>query len=274
MIFYVLLSIVLLVILLYLLAIMPKIYNKPDLTPFMGRYYAHRGLHQSKKTSPENSIAAFKLAVDNNYGIELDVQLTKDHVPVVFHDYNLLRTCGVDKKVRDLTFKELQEYNLYKSTQKIPTLKSVLELVDGKVPLIIEYKVEARDTSVCPISNDLLKNYNGTYCIESFNPFVLLWYKKYYPNVMRGQLSSNFLKDKEDGNKVLYFMLQNLLLNFLTKPHFIAYSHTHHNMLSLRICRKLYKTTTFAWTLNSNEELEYSRKHFDFFIFDRFIPTK
>lgn len=274
MIFYVLLTIILLTILLYLLAIMPKIYNKPDLTPFVGRYYAHRGLHQSKKKSPENSIAAFKLAVENNYGIELDVQLTKDNVPVVFHDYDLKRICGVDKKVRNITYKELQEYTLYNSTEKIPTLKSVLELVDGKVPLIIEYKVEFKDTSVCPLSNDLLKNYNGTYCIESFNPFVLLWYKKYKPNIMRGQLSSNFLKDNENGSKLLYFILQNLLLNFITKPHFIAYRHTHHNMLSLRICRSLYKTTTFAWTINSNEELEYSRKYFDFFIFDRFIPAE
>jgi len=253
---------------------MPKIWNKPNITPFIGRYYAHRGLHQSKKTSPENSMAAFKLALDNNYGIELDVQLTKDNVPVVFHDYNLLRLCGVDIKVRDITYKELQKYSLYKSKEKIPTLKSVLELVDGKVPLIIEYKVDGMDTSVCPIANDILKDYYGTYCIESFNPYVLLWYKRYRPNIMRGQLSSHFLKEKEDGNKYLYFLLQNLLLNFMTKPHFIAYSHTHHYMLSLRICRKLYKTTTFAWTLHSNEELEYSRKHFDFFIFDRFIPAK
>ncbi len=259
---------------LYLLAIMPKMKHRPDLTPFRGRYYAHRGLHQSKRKSPENSMAAFKMAVDQNYGIELDVQLSKDNIPVIFHDYNLQRICGVDKKVCDLTYEELLEYNLYNSKEKIPTLKSFLEMVDGKVPLIVEFKVEASNTLVCDEAIKLLDNYKGVYCIESFNPLVLLWFKKNRPNIMRGQLASNLLKDKESGNQFLYFILQNLLLNFMTKPDFIAYNHVHRYMLSLKLCRLLYKIPTFAWTIKTSEDLESNRGYFDFFIFDHFVPNK
>lgn len=78
---------------------MPKISNTPDFTPFMARYYAHRGgLHNNKNSNPENSMTAFKLAIENQYGIELDVQLSKDGIPVIFHDFDLKRACGIDKK--------------------------------------------------------------------------------------------------------------------------------------------------------------------------------
>lgn len=258
---------------LYLLAIMPKVSNRPDLAPFKGRYYAHRGLHQSKKVSPENSMAAFKLAVEQNYGIELDVQLTKDRIPVIFHDYNLQRICGMDLKLCDLTYKELEAYTLYKSTERIPTLKSVLDMVNGRVPLIVEFKSGNSDISVCKESVKLLDRYKGVYCIESFNPLILMWYKKNRPAIVRGQLSSNLIKDEEKGHPVLLFILQNLMLNFLTKPDFVAYNHKYTDMLSFNICRVFYKIPTFAWTIRSNEDLEFNKKYFDYFIFDRFIPN-
>ena len=70
----------------YLIAIMPRMMGRPDYAPLMGHYYAHRGLHDNETDAPENSMAAFRKAVDAGYGIELDVQLTKDRIPVVFHD--------------------------------------------------------------------------------------------------------------------------------------------------------------------------------------------
>ncbi|MFV0344387.1 MAG: glycerophosphodiester phosphodiesterase family protein [Anaerocolumna sp.] len=257
---------------LYLLAIMPKLLNRPDLKLWQGKYYAHRGLHQNPDMIPENSMAAFKLAVKHKYGIEMDVQLTKDNIPVVFHDYTLKRVCGVDKKVRDLTFKELQQFRLHDSDEKIPTFQSVLDMVAGNVPLIIEYKVELHDVSVCKVADPILKNYSGLYCIKSFNPLVLLWYKKNNPKIMRGQLASNFIKDKESGNLVLYYILQNLLLNFITKPNFISYNYAHRNMLSIVLCRKLYRIPTFAWTLKNQKDLDNSKDYFDFYIFEQFIP--
>ncbi len=269
-----LLTTIVIILILYLMAIMPKITNRHDLTPWQGRYYAHRGLHLNPKESPENSMTAFGLAVSHNYGIEMDVQLSKDNIPVIFHDYNLKRVCGVDKKVRELTYAELQELTLHQSTEHIPTFRSVLDMVNGQVPLIIELKVEFHDTLVCNIAASMLDKYKGLYCIESFNPLVLLWYKKKRPNIMRGQLSSNLIKDKEVGSPYLYFVLQNLLLNFITKPDFISYNYIHRNMLSFVLCRRLYKTAAFAWTIKTQEELNESRNSFDFFIFDHFIPQE
>lgn len=267
------LLIFLIFIVLYLIAIMPKMHKRHDMTPWMGRYYAHRGLHQSKKKTPENSLAAFQLAVEHNYGIELDVQLTKDRIPVVCHDYSVKRVCGIDKKICDMTLEELQHLKLYTSNETIPKFESVLKLINGKVPIIVEFKVEAHDTSVCDIAAPMLDHYKGQYCIESFNPLVLLWYKKNRPSIIRGQLSSNLLKDKEEGDKRLYFILSNLLLNFLTKPDFIAYNHIHTDMLSFGICRKLYHVPTFAWTIQSQEALDESKTYFDYVIFDKFIPN-
>lgn len=261
-------------VLLYMLAIMPKLSKNPKVDQFDGWFYAHRGLHNKKTQAPENSMAAFKLAVEQGYGIELDVQLTKDKVAVVHHDYDLKRSCGVDKKISDLDYKELQEYKLFKSQERIPTFREVLDLIGGKVPVIVELKIPWKPHNTCIAASKELKNYRGLYCIESFNPFGLGWYKKHFPQVVRGQLSTDFIKEKIEGSKMQYFILKHLLLNFYTKPDFIAYQHKYKKGLSFTICRKLFKTKTAAWTIKSQKELSDSNDYFELFIFERFIPEK
>lgn len=112
---------------LYLLMIMPRMLHRPDKTPFEGVLYAHRGLHDNTSDAPENSMAAFRRAVDAGFGIEMDVQLTLDKVPVVFHDFSLKRVCGVDKKVADYTYEELQQFTLFDSNERIPKFADFLE---------------------------------------------------------------------------------------------------------------------------------------------------
>lgn len=262
------------IIILYLLAIMPKLSKNPNHAEFDGWLYVHRGLHNNKKGTPENSLKAFKNAVDNRYGIELDVQLTKDLVPVVIHDYNLLRACNVDRKVSDTTYEELSGYRLFKSQEKIPKLTEVLKCVDGKVPLIIELKIPWSATATCETVSSLLKDYKGLYCIESFNPFGLIWYKKHCPEIVRGQLSTDFVKEKIEGSKVQYFILKHLLFNFYTKPDFIAYQHEYKKNLSFTICRKLYRTKTVAWTVKNQEDMDSCLKYYDLIIFDHFNPIQ
>lgn len=265
--------IVAIVIVLYLLAIMPRMTHKPDKIPFWGVLYAHRGLHDNESDAPENSMKAFEKAVEAGYGIELDVQLSKDKVPVVFHDFTLERVCGVKGKIYDYTYEELQQFRLCKSEEKIPRFEDFLKMVDGRTPLIVEYKMEWMDASVCPLADEILRKYRGIYCIESFNPLALLWYRKHHSEVMRGQLSDAFLQ--EEGMKgLLYFALEHMLLNFATKPDFIAYNHKYYWTLSRQICRKLYRNLAVAWTIRSQGELEARRKDFDLFIFDSFIPEK
>ncbi|MCX4304314.1 MAG: glycerophosphodiester phosphodiesterase family protein [Acetatifactor sp.] len=263
---------------LYLLMIMPRMVGKPDTAPFQKWLYAHRGLHSNEPAqrgedmAPENSLRAFRRAVEAGFGIEMDVQMTKDHIPVVFHDFTLKRICGREGKVCDYTYEELQQFPLCGSDQRIPKFKDVLSCVDGKVPLIVELKIEAADLSVCPAADGLLAEYKGMYCIESFNPLGLFWYRMHRRRVVRGQLAEAFLRDKKFSG-ILYFVLQNLVFNWLTKPDFIAYNHSHYDMLSRRLCRKLYHNMAAAWTIKSQEQLEQARKHFDLFIFDSFVPS-
>lgn len=257
---------------LYLLIIMPKLKQNADFKNFDGWLYAHRGLHDNKSKAPENSLEAFRLAVENHYGIELDVHLTKDNVPIILHDYNLQRTCGVDKKVAELTYEELKQYHLFGTEETIPTLQEALDIVGGKVPLIIELKIPFRAKRICEVVSKHLASYSGVYCMESFNPFGLMWYKKHQPKVIRGQLATDFIREKVAGNRIQYFILKHLLMNFLAKPDFIAYHHVYRRSLSFTICRKLYRVRTAAWTIKTQAELEENRNYYHYFIFEGFVP--
>ncbi len=268
---YTLIIVITVLMILYLLAIMPRLGNRKARLDFLGVYYAHRGLHNNESKAPENSLAAFKKAVEAGYGIEMDVQLTKDKVPVVFHDFTLKRICGKEGKVCDYTFQELKEFKLCGSEERIPAFEQVLNLVGGKVPLIVELKVEWTDISVCPLADEMLRNYKGLYCIESFNPLALFWYRRHHSDVVRGQLSDGFLKSGEFKG-ILYVFLQNLMLNWITKPDFIAYNHRYADVCARKICRSLYKNMAVAWTIKSQQELEKAKNKFDIFIFDSFIP--
>lgn len=256
---------------LYLLAIMPRLGNQKTARKFLGVYYAHRGLHDNASHAPENSLTAFRKAVKAGFGIELDVQVTKDRVPVVFHDFTLERICKKPGKVCDYTWEELKEFTLCDSQERIPRFEDVLKLVNGKVPLIVELKVEWMDIFVCPAADALLQEYKGPYCVESFNPMVLLWYRRYHNKIVRGQLSDGFTKSGE-FHGILYGLLQNLMLNWMTKPDFVAYNHKYANVAARKLCRGLYRNIAVAWTIQSQEELERARNQFDLFIFDSFIP--
>lgn len=270
---YVVLIVILVLVVLYFLAIKPRLSRQKQWAPFKGVFYAHRGLHDNETEAPENSLPAFKKAVKAGYGIELDVQLTRDRVPVVFHDFTLERACGKPGKVYDYTYEELQQFPLFQSEERIPRFEEVLRVIDGKVPLIVEIKLEWMDLTVCAYVDRMLREYKGLYCIESFNPLALVWYRRYHNDVLRGQLSDAFLKEGEYRG-VLYWLLQNLLLNWMTKPDFVAYNHKYADNLSRRLCRKLYKNMAAAWTIKSRQELEAAKEEFDVFIFDSFIPKE
>lgn len=255
----------------YIFLIAPRMFGKPDRTPLYGVLYAHRGLFDNNTDAPENSLAAFRKAVEAGYGIELDVQLSKDNQLVVFHDASLKRMCGVDGNVWEYTLEELQQFKLADSTETIPTFKDVLATVDGKVPLIIEYKLDVPQTKVCELANEQLKKYSGTYCIECFHPLAVLWYKKNRPDVIRGQLCMEYWKEEKYKGKLMFLLLSYLVTNVATRPDFIAYQHSDASNLSRRICAKL-GALSVAWTIKNQEQFEEAKKHFDLFIFDSFIP--
>lgn len=260
--------------LLYLYLIMPRVKDRPSQERLDGWLYAHRGFYNNNTDAPENSLKAFSDAIDYGYGIELDIQLSKDHVPVVFHDYTLKRVTGVDRKVNELTLSELKALRLYDSNESIPTLKETLQLVEGMVPLIIEFKVERFDLTLCEKAMELLDSYEGDYCVESFNPLVLHWFKKNRDTIICGQLADDFIKEKEPGNKVLMFCLSRLLFNWFTKPDFIAYNHKYATNTSLQLVRKLYHLPTAAWTVRNQYDYDNNKHYFDYIIFENFTPLR
>ena len=158
----VLLIFIIVLLILYLLLVSPKMIHRADRKLFLKNvFYAHRGLFDNDSDAPENSLAAFQKAVDAGYGMELDIQLTKDDKVVVFHDATLDRMCGVEGNVWDYTLEELKQFKLLNSNENIPTFEEVLKLVAGKTPLIVEYKLDRPLMKVCELGNALLSRYEG-----------------------------------------------------------------------------------------------------------------
>lgn len=263
---------------LYVYMILPRLVGRPDRAPFKQKLFAHRGLYDNASEAPENSMAAFRKAVEADFGIELDVQLSKDGVPVIMHDEDLRRACGVDRPVKSLTLEELKKLRLFQSEETVPTLREFLDMVHGRVPLIVEIKADnTTDVSLCGPIQALLDEYQGLYCVESFNPLVLLWYRTHRKSVMRGQLSEAFSRTKKFESlfhKPFLLQIQFLTSNLLTRPDFIAYNCLHEKNLSRRILRRVFRTPQAAWTIKSRQQLASQRDRFDVFIFDSFVPDR
>ena len=258
----------------YLYSILPETKRKERMKPLEQQYIAHRGLFDNSTNRPENSINAFAKAVEEGYGIELDVQLTADKELVVFHDESLLRMCGINKKLRECSYSELKKYKLGNSDESIPLFKDVLDVIDGKVPLIGEVMSDGDWKATTKKMAVLMDNYEGYYCMESFHPFAVKWFRDNRPDVIRGQLSTNYWKDNLNRKWYEKFALTNLLVNCISRPDFIAYNHKWKNNLSYRICRRLFPVENVAWTIKNQEELEEAEKTFDVIMFDSFIPEK
>lgn len=264
----VLLLIILIIAGLYLLLILPS--RNERMNEFVGIRYAHRGLHDDK--IPENSMAAFKRAVEMGFGIELDVRLSKDGELVVFHDDSFERVIGCHGSTTDYTVAELKEMRLFGTEERIPLLSDVLSMVDGQVPLLIEIKETATEKEVAPEVAMLLRSYRGPYIVESFNPLSLGRFAKVNPRVPRGILSQDYLKYPE-YRAPLYFILQYLLLNRICRPSFVAFHKNHAKKnISFILCR-LLGAATFAWTVKSEEEEKKAfADGFDTVIFEGYIP--
>ena len=266
------LSAVLIVGVFYILSLRGRV-GFADWGKFRGYYFAHRGLHNNS-TAPENSLEAFRRAKEKGYGAELDVHLLSDGGLAVIHDSSLLRTAGVDKKIEELTVSDLAACYLEGTAETIPTLEEVLLLYDGAAPLIIEIKTSGNNVArLCERVAQTLKDYNGTYCIESFDPRCLYWFAKNCPDVIRGQLSENYFRNKESKVSLpLKALMSNLLTNFLTKPDFIAYRFADRSHISCRICLGLWKMQGIGWTITEENDISVAQSEDIFPIFENIIP--
>lgn len=228
--------------------------DHPGLEALRGWSYAHRGLHDEQK--PENSMAAFRAALENGYGIELDVHLLKDGNLAVIHDSALLRTTGREGKIEDLTTGQLCDYCLEGTQETIPTFRQVLELYAGKAPLIVELKTAGKNyaqltEAVC----DMLESYEGAYCLESFDPRCINWLRQNRPHLIRGQLTENFFASKTSTLPwYLKLVMTYQLMNFLVQPDFVAYKYADRKKLGNFLVRRIWGVQGVTWTLKNPEE--------------------
>ena len=245
--------------------------NHPGLAALRGWAYAHRGLHSDGV--PENSMAAFKKALDNGYGIELDIHLMKDGNLAVIHDASLKRTAGAAVNIEDLTAEDLSQYRLEGTDEPIPLFKDVLAMFEGKAPMIVELKAVNNFAELCHAACAMLEKYNGIYCLESFDPRCIIWLKKNRPELIRGQLAENFIMNPKSKIPFMLKLAMSWNLgNFLSRPDFIAYRYADRNHFSVYLCRKLWKLQGVSWTIRTKEEYDIAVKEGWIPIFENFIP--
>ena len=255
--------------LVFLIIIKPSAKKRKAMERYKGVKFAHRGLHDSEKA--ENSLSAFAAAVECGYGIELDVRLSKDGELVVFHDDTLDRMTEARGRVDSFTAEELSRLHLGGTGDGVPTFREVLKIVDGKVPLLVEMKEQVGKYGVAKKTAEMLKEYNGEYIVESFNPLALQYFGRLMPDVAKGLLCCNYLKNPKTRN-IQTFAVQNMLMNVYCKPDFIAYSHKDWKDAGLTMVRTFYpKTPLVCWTLTSPEDEAAAAKHgFTAFIFENY----
>lgn len=170
----------------------------PDLpAAFLDRPIAHRGFHNARVSRPENSRMACEAAVAARYGIEIDLQISRDGQAMVFHDYDLGRLTHETGAVRRLDTSELGAIRLRHGDETIPTLPEILELVAGRSPLLIEIKDQdgGMGTDIGPLEDAVaaaLKDYEGPVALMSFNPHTVARMAELLPEVPRGLTTSAF----------------------------------------------------------------------------------
>jgi len=230
---------------------------------------AHRGLHHAGEI-PENSLLAFEKAIEANFPIEFDVQLTKDKQLIVFHDDDLLRLTGREGLVSNFTWAEIKDLSLFGTQQKIPLLSEVLEFVRGRVPLLIELKSLKQYGVMEPLVMELLGTYEGDFAIQSFNPKTVYWFKKNAPEVRRGYLSGPM--DDEDLTPPTRFFLSNLGPLPVIQPDFIGYDKKGLNHKIIHLIKNYSHIPVIAWTIKAREEEEEALQLADNIIFEGFQP--
>lgn len=164
---------------------------------FLTRPIAHRALHDIANGRPENSRAAISAAIERGYGIEIDLQLSKDGHAMVFHDYDLARLSNGVGPIQMQTVDELAQLQLTGSSESIPTFEEVLKLVSGRVPLLIELKDQdgAMGPNVGPLEDTAcaaLAGYDGPAAVMSFNPYSVAHCATLAPDLPRGLVSCDY----------------------------------------------------------------------------------
>lgn len=217
----------------------------------INKLIAHRGIFDNKIV-PENSIEAFKKAIRKDYIIELDVHLTKDKKIVVFHDDLLDRMTNKKGKIKDYKLDELKDIKLLNTNYSIPTLSEVLKLVKGKVPLLIEMKYDNKSFELPRLLLKELSDYNGEVAIQSFDPFLVSYFRFHKNNYLRG-----LLINRKIASHILFLKFSILI----SKPSFLSVQKSLYN--NKEINKYKNKKNIISWTMKSKEDIDKYKDKYD-----------
>lgn len=241
----------------------------------LAEYYAHRGYHD-KPAIPENSLAAFRRAVEYGLPSEFDVHLIADGSLVVFHDDDLERQTGVKGSIEAYDISNLRKLRLEGTDEMIPTFDEVLDIYeDTGLPLLIELKcVKGNYKALTKAVAERLDSYKGEYVIESFDPRVVMEYRKLRPDTIRGQLAQNFFRKSEGLPFYQIVLLTNLMFNVLSKPDFIAYKFSDRDTSALRRLIDKKGFPEASWTVQSAEDFRRAKEDGSVPIFEEIKPEE
>ena len=231
-----------------------------NLEPLLYKLIAHRGVHN--KYIKGNSLIAIELAIMKKLPVEFDVTLTKDKVVILCHDSFI--KCG------DKTYIiSKHNYKILKNIcHELVTLDSVLELVSGKIPLLIELKPYNKGNKLEKECVKLLDKYKGYFAIQSFSPFIIYWFKKNRESYIRGQLLTNTYNYNFIVNGIYKYML----FNKFTNPDFICYNIKGLPNKQIEKIRK--SKPIIGWTVKKQEQIEKYNKYCDNFICDNILEIR
>ena len=219
-------------------------------------------------------MGAFRAALDRGYGIELDIHLMRDGNLAVIHDSSLRRTAGADVRIEDLTIEDLPNYRLEGTDEQIPLFRDVIALYEGKAPMIVELKpVDGNHAALAQAACDILEDYQGVYCMESFDPRCIQWLKKNRPQIIRGQLTENFVAHDKVLHPAIRFALTHNLLNISTCPDFVAYKFADRkDFFTTALCRNVWDLQGVSWTIRNQEDYNIAVQEGWLPIFEGFRP--
>ncbi len=237
------------------------------------RPVAHRGLHGGGVI--ENSLTAARAAIAANYAIELDLQLSADGEPVVFHDDTLERLTDQTGPLGERPFSEITRIQLKGSQENIPSFAEFLETVAGRTPIIVELKSAWNgETAFASIVAKMLERYHGPVAVMSFDPDLVAAFRKIAPGLPRGIVAQRWYQNPSwDFLKPAHKHYLGLLLHlFRTQPHFVAYGQFDLPAVAPLLARHVLGMPLLTWTVRVEKEREKALRWADQIIFEFLRP--
>ncbi len=228
------------------------------------RPIAHRGLHDGNKAVWENTLTAFSLAMNSNYAIECDVHLTKDNEVVVFHDGDLKRLTGRDGAVHDHSLSEMCALSIGGTADMVPSLAQMLELVGGKVPLVIELKGDVgHDEGVVKALARGLEGYTDKVAVMSFDHHLIRDFKKFMPHIPAG-LTAEGLRDVD---MEAHFSMLAYDIDF------VSYNVHHLKNRFVSFVRQKLSMPVITWTVRTAQDFATTMAWADQVTFELMVPN-